>query len=607
MLKSEPILLDREKGTIVHVFNRWVKNDPGRIALKEKRDGSWVDIHWGEFGDRVEKIAFALKALNIEKGDKVVIFSENRVEWTYADMAILATGAVTVPLYASSSADQTRYIVNHSEARIIFVNSKEQAAKVTEVRGEIPSLEKMIIFNADEKDDSCDYTLEEFYELGGQEKAKRSESLDDLVKEVSLDDISTIMYTSGTTSRPKGCILGHDNIMFVCQSIAHILPFRDDDLIFSFLPLAHALERHGGQFISIYMGLPTAYGQGNETVAEDMREVKPTITRVVPRFFEKTFNEVQANVQKQSTVRKDIFDWALKIGKRHINHIQKKKKIPASLVLQKKMADTLVYSKVKSRMGGRLRFIICGGAPLAKKMAEFFASLDILIMEGYGLTECTVVASINREDDFHFGTVGIPIPGCEIKIASDGEIMIRHGGVFRGYYKDEEATKAVLDEDGWLYTGDIGYLDKNNCIVITDRKKDLIITAGGKNITPQFIENKLSAHPLVSNVMVYGDQKPYLVALITIDEKELKEQADHFDIKLSEKVSISEHEGIYREVRDYVDELNVKLSPPEQIRKFRILDSDFLQEKGEITPNMKVKRNIVRKRYKDLIEGMYED
>ncbi len=602
-MSSEKFVRKRDEGTIVHVFHRWVAGTPRKTAMLEKKDGRWVPVSWRECGEWVAAIAFGLKALGIGKGDRVALFSENRIEWTFADLATLALGAVTVPIYASSSPEQLRYIVDHSGARAIFVNSAAMAEKMARIRDRLPGLEKVIIFSPAGEKKNYDLSLEALCRLGLEHAA--SQELKDLYRELAPEDLATIMYTPGTTGPPKGCMLSHDNIIYICQSIAHILPLRRKDLVFSFLPLAHAMERNGGQFISIYFGLPTAYASSLEAVDEEMRAVRPTFSRAVPRFFEKAYHRLQATVNGYSPPKRAVFKWALKVGKTYHTLKQEKRSIPAVLRLKRAMADFLVYRKIRDTMGGRLRFFVSGGAPLAKEIIEFFSALGVLVTEGYGLTETTVIASINRLDRYRFGTVGFPIPGAEIKIAADGEILIRHDGVFKGYYKNEAATREVLDEDGWFHSGDIGYFNEEGFLVISDRKKDLIITAGGKNVAPQNLENALKAHPLISQVMVYGDRKPYLVALVTLDAESLPEQAARFGITLDPAVPYSQNPAIWHLIDDFIKEKNWAFSRAEMIKKFVILNEDFNPDLGEITPTAKVKRNAIVNRYMDLIESMY--
>ncbi len=607
MDESAEVLVAKDEGTIVHVFYKWVTTQPERTALLVKWRGEWEPVSWREFGERVAAIAFGLKALNIVKGDRVAIFSDNRVEWTYTDMAILALGAVSVPIYATSSAEQIHYILEHSESKILFVNTPEGAEKAAQVRDKLPGLNKVITFASSEKQKGVDMTLEELNNLGREEENAKKILFLDLFADLALDDLSSIMYTSGTTGPPKGCMLSHGNIIYICQSVSQILPLKKNDLVLSFLPLAHAMERNGGQFISIYFGLPTAYAVSLETVQEDLRAVRPTFSRAVPRFFEKAYNRVQVTVNGYSPRKRKIFNWALETGKKYQDLRQAGRAVPLYLRLKRSLANVLVYRKIKKVMGGRLRFFVSGGAPLSKEIIEFFNSLGVQVAEGYGLTETTVLASINRMESYRFGTVGTPIPGAEIKIAADGEILIRHPGVMKGYYKDEAATREILDEDGWFYSGDIGYFTEEGFLVISDRKKDLIITAGGKNITPQNLENTLKTHPLISQVSVYGDRRPYLVALITLDEESLPEQAPRFGITLNPAVPHSQNCEIRQVLEDFIQEKNWSFSRAEMIKKFAVLDQDFSLEQGEITPTQKVKRRAVFQRHQELLEKMYQE
>lgn len=606
-VKGEELERQGSDATILHVFDRWVNGFPEKTALLEKRGTAWEKISWREFGEEVLSIACGFKNLGIGKGDRVAIFSENRVEWTFADMAIMAAGAVSVPIYATSSAAQVSYILDHCSAKAVFVNSVEQADKVNSIRQDLPSLNQVIGFNRGMTNHNCDLDFEQLRQMGINYRDANNIKLSDLYKELRSDDLNAIMYTSGTTGPPKGCMLTHGNIIYICRSVSMILPVEKDDLVLSFLPLAHSMERHGGQFLSIYLGLPTAYSASLDTVRDDLAEVRPTWTRAVPRFFEKAYNRVQVTVQGYSPLKKAIFDWALAVGKASNFYRQDAKPLPLGLAIKYRVADILVYRKIKKLMGGRLRFFISGGAPLAREIIEFFSALDILVAEAYGLTECTVVCTANRLEKYRFGTVGYPIPGAEIKLAEDGEILIRTPGVLKGYFRNDEATKAVIDDEGWFYSGDIGYFTDEDYLVISDRKKDLIITAGGKNITPQNIENALKTHPLISQVLVHGDNRPYLVALITLDDEALPEQASRYGIDLSQTEKPSQNPVLLKVISDFIAEKNLNFSRAENIRKFKVLDEDFSQDMGEITPTQKVKRKAITERYGDLLAALYQD
>lgn len=605
MVKTE--FVRKHEGTIIDVFNKWVTRSFTRTALLEKKGNDWTKVTWREFGNHVADIAYGLQALGIEKGDTVAIFSENRVEWTYTDLAVLSLGAVSVPIYASSSAEQVRYILDHSGARVIFVNTVEMSEKVAQVREQLPRLEKVVIFAPAQDGKGYDLTLEELYRLGTDRREELDGSLKKLCGNVTPDDLATIMYTAGTTGPPKGCMITHDNILYICQSIAHIGSLRKDDLVLSFLPLAHAMERNGGQFVSIYFGLTTAYSPDMQAVPGDLRAVRPTFSRAVPHFFEKMYNRFQAEMNTYSPARRARFKRALETGKIYQQLKQEGKPVPAGLRVRRALANLMVYRKVKRLMGGRMRAFITGAAPLAKVIIEFFSAMGVLILEGYGMTESTVLVSVNYENHYRFGTVGLPIPGAEVKTAPDGEILIRHDGVMKGYYRDEESTREIIDDEGWLHSGDIGYFDDDGFLVITDRKKDLIITAGGKNIAPQNIENVLKTHPLISQVMVYGDRKPYLVALITLDEKTLPEQAERFGIKLDPGTPHSQNMEIRSVIENFITEKNWAFARSEMIKKFAILDEDFSQDTGEITPTQRVKRNIITGRYMEQIEQLYAE
>lgn len=583
-------------------FNR-VKESGDEVGYIYHDGKEWRTIKWKELGELVKKCASALIALGINKGDRVNVFGYNSLEWVIADFGILTAGGVVVPIYHTLPADQAGYIIKDCEGKIVFVENSVALDKVKSLKGELPDVKKVVVFKGLQKGDG-DWvmTFDEFLKIG--EEKYDENKIQERLGNINLDDLACFVYTSGTTGPPKGVMQTHRNHLAMAEMLYSIKDFRGDDVLYLFLPVAHSFARaawYGAPFI----GYKTIISRGIDKVIEDVGQTKPTILPSVPRIFEKVYDAVHQSAQA-SPLKRIIFNWAVKVGKERSKYIINKKPIPFFLSLKYKIAFNLVFKKLHQRLGGNIRFFISGGAPLSAEIAEFFHAADLLIIEGYGLTETTPALTINRLDNYKFGTVGLPLPGVEIKIAEDGEILARGPNIALGYFKKEEDTKEAFRENGWFHTGDIGEFDPDGFLKITDRKKDIIVTAGGKNIAPQIIENMIKAEsPLISQVVMIGDKKPYCVALVSLNEEELKNWAK---IHAKSNRSIDElvrDEEVKEEVKRVIEKVNSKLASYETIKKFRIVPKDFTIERGELTPTLKVKRKVVMERYKDLIEEMY--
>lgn len=577
-----------------------------KTVLRTKKDGKWKDISWNEFGKNVKNFALGLISLGIEKEDKVSILSWNRVEWVFADLGILSCGGIPVSIYASNTPKEVGYIISHSESKIVVVENDEQLKKVLQIKDELSMLKKIIIIDGKEKYDGNDILNFNTISKLGEEFDKNNPTIfEERLNSVSEDDISMIIYTSGTTGPPKGALLTHKNILFVCESLSKILPIGENDTSLSFLPLAHALERIIF-YLSIYSSGCINFAENINTIAQNIVEVKPTVMVGVPRVFEKIYNGVITSVENSSKLKRKIFWWSVKIGKQVSELKVSKQPIPKLLSFKYKIADKVVFSKLRKKLGGRLKLFGCGGAPLSKEIHYFFYSAGMPILEAYGMTECSAPATMPRLDDMKFGCVGKPLQGVEVKIANDGEILIKGPNVFKGYFKNDEATRETLI-DGWLYSGDIGEFDSDGFLKITDRKKDLIINSYGKNIAPQNIENHIKTNKYISQVVVCGDKKPYLTALITLNEKEIIDYAKERKIKYNNFLELVNTKEIKELVEKVIDEKNKSLAKFETIKKFRVLPQDFSQETGEMTPTMKVKRKFIFEKYKNIIEEMYRE
>ena len=560
--------------TIAELWRRAASRQ-GTAYLVEGDDG-WREVSWDEATRAVDEIANGLLSLGIGKGDAAGILGRTNVEWVLFDYALGSIGVIGAGIYPSLPPRDCAYILDHSDAVAVLVENDEQRAKIDAERDNLPKLRHVFSFE----------DLDDLRAKGRKFAGENPDALERARAEVGEDDLFTYIYTSGTTGPPKACMISHRNYYSMVGAVDDVPSFiGPDDLILLYLPLAHNFGRclH---LLAGYVGCSIAFCPDALRVGEAATEVKPTVLPSVPRVFEKVHTAVLASFDEATGVKRKLIEWALRVGERVSAREQAGESVPAWLAVQHRIADKLVYSKVKAKLGGRLRLPISGGAPLAKEIAEFFHTIDILICEGYGQTECTTASNVNMPGRFRFGTVGPAIPGIEVKTAGDGEVLIRGPNVFGGYYKDEAATREVLDEDGWLRTGDVGSIE-DGFLAITDRKKDIIVTAGGKNVSPQNIENELKASKYVSQALVIGDRRPYLTALITLDEA---------------AKGLSDPQGLIQEV---VDEVNDGKASFEQVKRFAVLERDFSPEHDEVTPTLKLKRKIVGEHFASEIEALY--
>jgi long-chain acyl-CoA synthetase len=548
---------------------------PRPAYLVERPDG-WQEVSWEEAGRAVDEIANGLLALGIRKGDAFGILAQTTLEWVLFDYALGLVGAVGAAIYANSSPKDCRYVLEHSDAVGALVEDEDQRAKIADL-----GLPHVISFAE----------LDELRARGREFAAAHPQALAEAEAAVGEEDLFTFIYTSGTTGPPKACMIRHRNYYEMTGCVEHVEEFAGpDDTMLLYLPLAHNFGRLM-HLLNARAGYTLAFCPDPPHVAEALPAVRPTLLPSVPRLYEKVHTAVLAQFEQVHGPRKRLLDWALDVGREVSVLRQRGDEVPAGLALRHRLADRLVYRKVKDRLGGRIRLCVSGGAPLAPEIAEFFHALGVLIIEGWGLTECTTAASVNRPNRFRFGTVGPALPTFEVRADDDGELLIRSETVFAGYYKNEAATREVLGEDGWLRSGDLGEIDEDGFIRITDRKKDILVTAGGKNVAPQNLENALKTAPLVSQALVVGDRRPYVAALITLDPA----VAD----------GLSADEARER-VQHVVDQVNTELSRFEQIKRFAILPRDFSAEEGEVTPTLKLKRRVCAEHFADEIERLYE-
>jgi long-chain acyl-CoA synthetase len=575
--------------TIAALWADAVAEKRGYPAFRVERGGTWHDVSWAEAGRLVDELAAGFISLGIETGDRVAILSRTRLEWTITDFALSAIGAVVVPLYPTSSTADCLHILMNSRARALICEDSEQLERLDAHRSTLTGLEHVFVVEATAGRGS---TLRELSARGRDYLGRHPAAIAEARAAVGETDVLTILYTSGTTGPPKGCVVRHADFWFVTDGVRQIELLVPGDSILLYLPLAHNVARLV-QFVAARVGGTIAFCPDVSRLAEALAAVRPTILPSVPRVFEKVHAGVRAAFSEQAGARRRLVDWALGVGFRASELRQAGRGLPAGLACKRMIADRLVFAKIRKRLGGRLRLAVSGGAPLAKEIAEFFHALGVLVLEGYGLTEATSATHVNRPNRYRFGTVGPPLPSVEARIAADGEIEIRSEAVFVGYYGDEEATRAVLPGDGWLRTGDIGEIDRDGFLTITDRKKDIIVTAGGKNVAPQNIENALKAAPYISQALVVGDRRPYLVALVTVDEAEVAK---------SNRTSAE----IRADIDQLVSGVNATLGRFEQLKRVAVLPRDFSPEEGEITPTLKLRRRVCEEHFRAEIDSLYE-
>lgn len=589
--------------TLAHMLQNTLRVYPRPDFMLTKKDGCYVSISTDEFGRKVRHFCLGLKDLGLARGDKIILLSENRPEWVMCDMADLCLGAITVPVYTTLVPEQIKYLIDDSDARAVIVSNDEQWQKIEAVKGSLAGVRHFITLS-----DEAPAGVLRFRDIvaRGEELDSREPGLfDSLVRAVRPEDEASLIYTSGTTGLPKGVILTHRNFLSNVETCVPLLGFNTTDTVLSFLPLSHVLERMV-TFAYISVGCSIGYAESVETVAQNLVEIRPTIMVSVPRVFEKIYARVMDTVLSGSSLKKRIFNWALKVGRECARRKLDKRPIGRGLERRRRLAHKLVFSKIIEKTGGRIRFFVSGGAPLSKDIAEFFYALGLVIMEGYGLTETSPVISVNTFENLRFGTVGKPIPGVEVKIAPDGEILTRGPHVMKGYYKKEAETREAFEGD-WFRTGDIGRFDEDGFLLITDRKKDIIVTAGGKNIAPQPIENILKTNPYIANAVVIGDRRRFVSALVVPNFENLEAYARAGRIEFAGRADLVRHPQIVNFIKGEIDRTTPNLSPYERIKRIALLDRDFEIGEGEMTPSLKVRRNIVEQKYREIIDALYEE
>ncbi|UCE06598.1 MAG: long-chain fatty acid--CoA ligase [bacterium] len=590
--------------TLPEIFLKQVaKYGPDRAALRYKSDSTWKEHSWKDYLNNVEKIAGGLIKLGIKPLDKICLISTNCPEWLFISLAVQSLGASLVPIYPNSTPDQAKYVVEHSEAKLLFVQNLEQLSKTDNWRNALKNLKKTILMFGEPPTEVIKY--EQLITLGTEQQNKAPGFLKDQIDRLKPDSPGGIIYTSGTTGPPKGVILTQKNLVFMAASLLTRYDYIYEDYTISFLPLSHIAEQVQSICAGIIAAFTVSFAQSLETIKDDLAEVRPTLFFSVPRLYEKVHSTILETVSTSPFVKRSLFNWALGVGEKIRQYRNSNKTIPFVTGKKWNLANKIVFSKLKNKLGlDRARFFGSGAAPLPAEVSRFFGAMGMDIFEFFGQTECTGVCNSTDPGKTIPGAVGPPIPGCEVAIAEDGEIITRGDNVFSGYWKDKHATNEALKDD-WLYTGDIGFFDEEEYIHITDRKKDIIVTAGGKNVAPQNIENQLKLYQGISQVVVIGDKRKHLTCLLTIDTASLPKLCEQLGIDVLTSEQAVDNELIINKFQEYVDKVNADLAQFETIKYFRILPNDFSVETGELTPTLKVKRRVINEKYKEIIDSMY--
>ena len=592
--------------TVPGIFMHQARRLGDRVLKVSKQDGVWTPTTWRQAYDGLRSLTMGLVSCGVRKGDRVGIVSRTRSEWSDADLAVLCAGGITVGIYPTASMAEMEHILGHSGCRLLFVENGELLDRMEEIRRRIGWPERMVLFEAErDRLPAGAMPFAEFKRLGRELDLREPERFDQTWRAVTPDDLATIAYTSGTTGPPKGAMITHANLYHTAIHAVATQDLDRDDFGIAYLPLTHMLQR-----LTVYAVLHAevrgVYAESIEKLIDNFRELKPTVQVGVPRIFEKIHARILQRVAEASPLRQRIFAWAMQVGRRSAPFRKEKKPLPFTLAVQHAWADRLVFRTIRDVFGGRVKRLLCGGAPMPPELLEFFYAAGLLILEGYGLTETVAPVSVNRPDDFRFGTVGRLIAGVEAKLGEGNELLLRGQGLFRGYYRDPEATAEAIDADGWFHSGDIAEIDPDGFIRITDRKKDIIVTAGGKNIAPQNIENMVKALPVIGHVLVHGDGRSYLTALITLDGTEIRDWADREGIEEPSPAALALHPAVRRLVEEQTAAVNSRLAPHEAIRRFAILPDDFTEAAGELTPTLKIRRREITRKYADLLDSLYK-
>jgi len=601
---------NQKTDTVPTLFWARVQEWADRVAMREKVFGIWRSISWKQYGENARHVALGLISLGLKKGDRVAIISENNPEWLYSDMGILAAGGVTVGIYTTDSVTQVEYIVKHSGSKFFIAENEEQLDKILEARKNLSELEKIFVIDIEGLRHFQDPMVMRFDSLlkrGLEFEGHHPGLFEKKVQEPQPDDLAILIYTSGTTGPPKGAMISHRNILSVMEMQQAVNPGQETDEVLSFLPLCHIAQRIASVYNPLLGGFKINFVENLDSIPLNIREVSPTIFFAVPRIWEKFYSSLVLRMQDSTSLEKLAFKWAIGFGRRVSDRRLKNQPVPFHLKVLFYLADWAVLKNLKKFIGlDKARYILSGAAPISPDLLKFYHSLGLDMRETYGQTECTGPTSVHFEGDTKFGTVGKPLPGSEIRIAEDGEILVRGPHVFIGYFNDPGKTRETV-ADGWLYTGDVGRFDGDGHLIITDRKKDIIITSGGKNITPSEIENQLKFSPYINDATVIGDRRKYLTAIIMIDDENVMKYAQDHRIPFTTYASLTKAPEIIKLIQQEVDAVNKNLAQVETIKRFRLLEIRLTPDDDEVTPTMKLKRKFVSEKFKDLIDSMYRE
>ncbi len=589
--------------TLAEVFVKRVQFSPDQRVYLVKTEGQYRPMTWGEVGEISLGVFASLRAAGIGKGDRVAILSNSRPEWAICDITIQTAGAVTVPIYQSSTAEDVGFVLEHCGAKLVFAEDAAQGAKLKTIFAASGKTIPVVFFKPGVTSDAFpSRPFAEFAQVADRETAAREQKA--IAESLVPEELASIVYTSGTTGVPKGARLLHRCLISEIRSIAEEIELSPNDVMLTFLPFAHVLGRVES-LAPLMTGISLAFAESVSSVVANLGEVKPTLLISVPRIYEKIYAKIVADAEGSPEYKKRLFYWSVKVGREVARLRSQKHPIPLSLGIKYRLADQMVFSKVREKMGGQIRFTVSGGAPLAPELCEFFHACGIKILEGYGLTETTAAIAVNRPEDYRFASVGRPLAGTHFRFANDGEIQVKGPAVFDGYHNDPQATQEAVTHDGWFCTGDIGEIDDNGFLRITDRKKELIVTSGGKNIAPQKLENTIKSIPMVSQALVYGDKEKYLIALITLSESDAKRWARDRQIAYANMEALVENRDLNAQIEKGLKEMNRDLASYETVKKFKILPKDFSLEAGEMTPSLKLKRKVINLKYKQEIQSLY--
>jgi len=587
-----------------------VEKKPHRVAMRQKVLGLWDDITWSDYFDKVECVAMGLNAIGLQKGNMAAIIGENQPEWLYSALGIMSAGGIFVGVYPTNPAAECEYIIGHSGSVVFFCEDEEQLDKALVFRKNTPSLKKIIVWDMEglrHFKDPMVMSFEELIDLGDKARKEDPSMFYKLIETTHAEDIAGIIYTSGTTGRPKGAMLSHEGYLYVGKQSSEMSQLTDKDETISFLPICHVYEQVFSLMAHLTVGHIINMAESPDTLMEDLRDVSPTIFQAVPRIWEKYHSSIVLNIADSTWLKKTIYNIAVNIGTKYSETKFAGEKPSLLLTILYKFAYFSMFRHLKRVIGfERIRLGNSAAAPISQKVLKYFHSIGVPIYEGFGMTEATGTTHISNNHQFKLGTVGKAIPGTEVKIAEDGEILFKGKGIFKGYYKDEETTRDVI-RDGWFYSGDVGEVDEEGFMKITDRKKDLMITAGGKNIAPQFIENLLKFSPYINDAVIIADQRKYVTAIVVIDEENVVKYAQELKVQYTTFASLTKTTEVLDLIQSEINKVNKELARVESIKKFRIMDKKLYTEDGEVTPTMKVKRKYINEHYKNLIESMYQE